>query len=265
MTEHADSVAFLAHRLGEIDSEVSISQYKLNKNCCQPEFCSDNMRHIFFEEVVHPLIAVPVANSIEMNHQSALITGSNMAGKTTFLRTIAINVVLAQAFGFCHARCAAIGRFKVISSIQVVDSMSNGDSHFYAELLRIKQLLDFDAGSVTPLYLIDEIFRGTNAGDRVALGSAVLRYIANKGTVFVTTHELALATIVGDAFRKFYFGDLVSGNNLTYDFQLKHGVWESRSAYSLAKSAGFSNEIVDAAYKIRFESVQNPEGIPKFE
>ncbi len=255
VAEHADSVAFLACRLGEIDSEIAISRYKLNNNCCQTDFSSDNPKRLFFEDVVHPLITAPVANCIDMDHQSALITGSNMAGKTTLLRTIAINVVLAQAFGFCHARRCAMSRFKLMSSIQVVDSMSNGDSLFYAELLRIKQLLDFDAENITPLYLIDEIFRGTNAGDRVALGSAVLRRLANKGPVFVTTHELALAKVIGDDFNKFYFGELISNDILHYDFKLKHGVWESRSAYALAKSAGFSDEIVDAAYKLRFKSV----------
>ena len=252
---YADTVAFLARRLGEIDSETAISQYKLNKIYCQPDFCSNSRRYICFEDVVHPLIAVPVANSVEINGQSGLITGSNMAGKTTFLRTIALNVVLAQAFGFCHARCATISRFKVISSIQIVDSISSGDSLFYAELLRIKQLLDLDAESVPPLYLIDEIFRGTNAGDRVALGVAVLRRLASVGTVLVTTHELNLAHVIGNAFLNFYFSELISNNELCYDFQLKHGVWESRAAYTLAKLVGFSDEIVDAAYKLRFESV----------
>src|SRR5699024_3847742 len=135
-------------------------------------------------------------NSIRLQHRSALVTGSNMAGKTTFIKMLGTNVVLARTFGFCLAARAIIPRVRVLASIQGSHSVASGKSHYFAEVERINAFFDSGSDGYRSLLVIDKLFSGTNTTERVAIARSVLESLARESIVLATTHDVELQTVL---------------------------------------------------------------------
>ena len=195
----------------------------------------------------HPLLkpADCVRNDVELGEKTklVLISGSNMAGKSTFLRTVGINIVLAQAGAPVCAEKLKLSRLSIGCSIQIEDNMSKGISHFYAEILRLKKLVDLASESKLPvIFFFDEILHGTNSSDRCNGASAVIKNLVKTGAVgFVTTHDLSLAAIVddleGEAVNA-HFEDQFENGKMTFDYKMKEGVVTRGNALQLMRSLG---------------------------
>lgn len=196
----------------------------------------------------HPLIAKDkvVANDIRITDEKdslILISGSNMAGKSTFLRSIGVNVVLANAGAPCAADSISLCQFSLACSIRIDDSLKDGISHFYAEVLRLKQIHDLVKSSEKPvLFFFDEILHGTNSHDRLVGAGAVIKTLVRDGGLgLVTTHDLALTEIAEDLpekARKICFVDHIEDDKMRFDYKIHEGVASRGNAVRLMQLQG---------------------------
>jgi ABC-type multidrug transport system fused ATPase/permease subunit len=236
----------------EVDALVSLSNFAyLNPEYHFPQITAiaDQQSESLFEvrDLGHPLIHSDnkVTNhfTIPQSGQVMLITGSNMSGKSTFLRTLGINLVLAYAGAPVNATVMNVGLMRLFSCIQVSDSLADGFSYFYAEVRRLKLLLDLLAKDeeLPVFYLIDEIFRGTNNHERRIGSQSYLRALVKAwGSGVISTHDLELAKL-SDAYSNilnFHFRDNVRDGKMIFDYQLRPGPSPSTNALKIMKNEG---------------------------
>jgi hypothetical protein len=200
-------------------------------------------------DAFHPLLADPVANSIALRAQSALVVGTNMAGKTTFIKMVGTNIILGRTLGVCFAAAAAVPRSKVMASIRVEHSVESGKSHFLAELERILSFVQAAERDGQAVFLIDELFRGTNTPERVAAGKAVLESLGAHTQVLVTTHDVELQHLLGPSFLTFHF---VENPELpeVFDYRVHPGIATSKNAIKLLEKVGFPPAIIREARRL---------------
>jgi hypothetical protein len=198
------------------------------------------------EQLGHPLMpdARFVRNDVLLagDLQVLVVSGSNMSGKSTLLRTVGVNAVMAFAGAPVRARRLAISPLAVGASIRVLDSLQGGVSRFYAEIMRLRQLVDLTAGDVPLLFLLDEFLHGTNSHDRKIGAEAIVRGLVERNAVgLVTTHDLALAHIA-DALApraaNVHFEDHLEGGKMTFDYRMRPGVVNKSNALELMRSIG---------------------------
>ncbi len=237
-------------RYYEIEALNSLANIAaLNPQFCFPEFHDESSNsHLFSTESLgHPLLSDEQRKtndfSFENRGQVGIITGSNMSGKSTLLRTLGINYVLAFAGGpVCADRFQTIP-VRIFTCIQIMDSVNDGISYFYAEVKRLKELLDkLKEDDETPLfYLIDEIFRGTNNRERLIGSRAYVReLIKNNGVGLIATHDLELVELAQtySTIQNYHFKEEVSDNKMTFDYLLRQGPCPTTNALKIMKIEG---------------------------
>ncbi|HEX2463475.1 MAG TPA: DNA mismatch repair protein MutS [Thermoanaerobaculia bacterium] len=179
---------------------------------------------------------------LEAANRVLVVSGSNMSGKSTFLRTAGVNVVLALAGAPVRARGMRLSRLRVGASIQVHDSLAEGQSRFYAEILRLRQILGLAKEGQPVLFLLDEILHGTNSHDRRIGAEAVIRSLLRYRTIgLVTTHDLALARIAEDPevpAENVHFEDDIVDGKMVFDYRLRPGVVRKSNALALMREVG---------------------------
>jgi len=196
--------------------------------------------------VGHPLIAEArcVRNDLALGdaRRALIVSGSNMSGKSTMLRAVGLNVVLALAGAPVRATRFRVSPLAIGASIRVADSLLDGRSHFQAEVLRLKQITDVARGPLPLLFLLDEILHGTNSHDRCIGSEAVLFHLLEQGAIgLVTTHDLALASMVERAPRpveNVHFEDHVEDGAMRFDYRMRAGVVQKSNALALMRAAG---------------------------
>ena len=193
----------------------------------------------------HPLIKAKerVSNDVELPGPGTilLITGSNMSGKSTLLRTVGINLILAYAGAPVCAKELSCSLMNVYTSIHINDNLEKNISTFYAELQRIKLIVDAARSGESIICLIDEIFKGTNSKDRILGAKAVIKSLNQLAAIgLVSTHDLELSRLEKDSpqIRNYHFTDKISGRVITFDYRLKTGVSKSTNAIALMKIIG---------------------------
>ena len=235
--------------VGELDVLLALGTYAF-------EHASDPFPTIRDDTVVfdaeglgHPLIpeARLIRNDVRFGNKLRLlvVSGSNMSGKSTFLRAVGINTVLAFAGAPVRARRLDVSPFAVAASIRIVDSLQDGVSHFYAEILRLRQVLELTSGDTPVLFLLDEILHGTNSHDRRIGAEAVVRGLVERGAIgFITTHDLALSKMA-DAMNKMnwaatnvHFEDQIVDGKIQFDYIMRKGVVTKSNALDLMRSVG---------------------------
>jgi hypothetical protein len=199
------------------------------------------------EELGHPLIpaASAVRNDVRLGGDAArlvILSGSNMSGKSTFLRTVGVNVVLALAGAPVTARRLRVSSVVLGATLHVEDSLQAGHSRFYAEILRIRAIVDAARGPVPLLFLLDEILHGTNSYDRRIGAEGIVRALVGLGAIgMVTTHDLALtelAATLGGAAVNMHFEDRLENGRMVFDYRLRSGVVEHSNALALMRAIG---------------------------
>jgi hypothetical protein len=198
------------------------------------------------DQMGHPLISETnrIHNDFEINHQSGikLITGSNMAGKSTFLRTVGINLVLALSGSVVCAQTFLCSTKSIYTSMRTVDDLDQNVSSFYAELSRIKLILEAIKDKKDIFFLMDEILKGTNSRDRHAGSEALIKQLINlEGTGLIATHDLALTRLEEETHGKienWYFDVVMKGDQLMFDYKIKRGICQSFNATALMKKMG---------------------------
>ena len=235
--------------VGELDALLALASYGFeNPDDVFPETKGPPMDDALFEAegLGHPLIPLDrvVRNDVKLggNLRVLIVSGSNMSGKSTLLRAVGVNAVLALAGAPVRARSLTLSRLRVGASIRVEDSLEEGISHFYAEILRLRQVMELTGGEIPVLFLLDEILHGTNSHDRRIGAEAVVRGLVEKGAIgLITTHDLALArlseTMPGRA-ANVHFEDHIEDGKIHFDYRMRDGVVKKSNALELMRGIG---------------------------
>lgn len=244
--KHISELKELYITIGEIDALLSAASYRQGlASYSYPEFKKE-AKYFSAQDLAHPLIKDAVSNSVTMNEKGIILTGSNMSGKSTFLRTIGVNAVLAQSLYTVTAKQYNSSFFKVMTSISPEDNIMGGKSYYFREAEALLRIIDEGGDDFPLLCIIDEIFRGTNPIERVNASVEILSYLEkNNALPVVATHDLELTDMLKEKYDLYYFTENMEEEGLVFDYKLKNGVCRTRNAVKLLKYLEYPEEIIE--------------------
>lgn len=238
------SVAGWIKAVSDMEELMSFAVLARTREVSYPQVGDNERVHVDARNMRHPLIKpdVVVENDACFKGGATIITGSNMSGKTTFLRTLGINLVLAYAGAPVCAAYMEADIMKIFTSMRVTDDVSNGISTFYAEILRIKTMVEYKKKDKPMLCLIDEIFKGTNSADRIVGATQVIRKLSGaRSMTLVSTHDFELCDLKGDdgvPAANYHFEEYYEGDQLKFDYKKKDGRCTTTNAMAILHMAG---------------------------
>ncbi len=244
--DHGRAVSAWLEAIGDLEALISLSAYSHEHPADPFPELSDGDASFVGVALGHPLLpqATCVRNDVTIDGPTRvlLISGSNMSGKSTLLRTVGINTVLAMAGAPVRARRLRLSRLQIGANIRINDSLHKGSSRFYAEITRLRQLHELALHEPALLFLLDEVLQGTNSRDRLIGAQGVIRALIERGAIgVVTTHDLALTAIdVGglERVRNLHFQDELVDGRMQFDFKLHEGVVTKSNGIELMRSIG---------------------------
>jgi len=242
---HGHALPSWLDAIGQMEALLSFGGYSFEHPADTfPEFAEGPAR-FDARQLAHPLLpaATSVRNQVELSQSQRLllVSGSNMSGKSTLLRAVGVNTVLAMAGAPVRAEHLALTPLQVGASIRVNDSLQEGSSRFYAEITRLRQIFDLAAKNPPLLFLLDELLQGTNSKDRRIGAEGVLRALLQRGAVgFISTHDLALTEMgsLGALLHNVHFQDDFEQGQIKFDYQLREGVVSKSNGLELMRSIG---------------------------
>jgi hypothetical protein len=245
--------------IGDIDAAVGVASFRAGTDgWIKPRFNQPDAP-VRLADIRHPLVAEAVANSIRLRPpQGVLVTGSNMSGKSTFLRTVGVSAVLAQTIHTCLATLYEAPVWNVRSCIGRADDLLAGKSYYLVEVEALLALVRASGGPgpAPHLFLLDELFRGTNAVERIAAGAAVLRELTVNDSgfkphiVLAATHDGELVELMRDTYAAVHFGDATGPEGLVFDHRLLPGPATTRNAITLLHLQGAPDSLVSHALSL---------------
>lgn len=233
--------------MGEVESLLSLAVIgQVKEKYTFPKIIESNKPVFEFTHLSHPLIEEEksIGNSVRLEEETCIITGSNMSGKTTFLRSIGVNLALAYAGAPVLASTFEASYMEVFTSMRIEDRVDEGISTFYAEMLRIKEMITCSEKHLPMLALIDEIFKGTNSADRILGATETIKKLGKPWTnVMVTTHDFELCQLAEqkDQHRttvNYHFEEYYEHNQIRFDYKLKKGRCQTTNAKYLLRMVG---------------------------
>ena len=253
-----DIIDELYENIGRLEACISIASFrKMLPYYCKPEFVDDKKSRIGFEEIYHPSIENAVVNDLNEG-RSVLITGSNASGKSTFLKTVAINAILAQTINTCTASGYCGNFFEIYSSMALRDDLESNESYYIVEIKSLKRILDNMSEDKHILCFVDEVLRGTNTVERIAASSRILKNLAENNVMcFAATHDIELTHILEDYYSNYHFEEELEDNNITFNYKLFKGRATSRNAIKLLSVIGYSDVIISDAEKAAADFLNN--------
>jgi hypothetical protein len=243
---HGGALRLWMEVIGQMEALLALAGYSYEHPTDPfPEF-TDGLASFEAEQLGHPLVpnVLCVRNDVSINGEARvlLVSGSNMSGKSTLLRAVGMNTVLAMAGAPVRARGLRLTPLQVGASIRVNDSLQEGSSRFYAEITRLRQIFDFAGGDPPLLFLLDELLQGTNSKDRRIGAEGIVRALVNRGAIgLVSTHDLALTDIGGAVeghLHNVHFQDELENGKMTFDYKLRDGVVTKSNGLELMRSIG---------------------------
>ncbi len=237
--KYAKTIRSTVTNVGDLESYLSLSTINLVRSDVVLPKVSDEFK---FKNLKHPLISLDkvIGNDFVFNNTN-IITGSNMSGKTTFMRSIGVNYLLFKAGGYVVAEEFEASTYKLFTSMKVSDDVSDGISTFYAEILRVKAIIEYAKTGNNMLVLIDEIFKGTNTKDRLEGAEAVVKHLRREGIKsIITTHDMELCAV--DGVFNYHFLEHYIDDKICFDYKIHDGVSTTRNAIYLLKLAGIIEE-----------------------
>lgn len=244
MQAHAGAIRTVFEAVGYVDGALAVASFRSRHVHCAPIF-TPGASGLHLMGAYNPLVPGCVPNDLAVAAESVLLTGSNMSGKTTFMRTIGLNTLLAQTIATCPATAYASPFRRVVSSINLADNLPEGKSYYFAEA---ETVLGFvRAAEQEPaqyLFILDELFKGTNTVERIAATRAVLAYLQNRSLVVASTHDGELGALLAPAFREYHFSETVTDEAWFFDYCLKPGPLTTRNGIRLLARAGYPAAIV---------------------
>jgi hypothetical protein len=242
---HQQALQSLFLAVGDLDALQAAASYRASLDYyCEPEFTKKKQLHL--EGAYHPLLLEPVPNSITVQDQGILITGSNMSGKSTFLRTVGVNALLAQTIATCPARVYRGCPVQLKTSIGRADNVVEGKSYYLEEALSVLRIIKAVNNDWVTLAIFDELYRGTNSEERIFAARQVLEYLVQRNVlVLAATHDLELTELLQETYDSWHFSEKVGELGLEFDYKLKKGPALTRNAIALLRHLGYPQEITD--------------------
>lgn len=280
MTEcREEEIDRLNTALGYLETMIAIGSYrtflKQREGYCIPEFISQDVISSeggerqetktaasairqAAEESYHPMLKKPVKNSYKLRGPM-LVTGSNASGKSTFLKTMALNQLFAQTIHTVCAKQFQTCFYRIYSSMSLTDDLSGGDSYFMVEIKAMKRIMERGAEAGLPvLCFIDEVLRGTNTVERIAASSQILKSLAGQGIICVAaTHDIEMTMLLEPWYENYHFTETVDGEDVTFSYRLLHGRADSRNAIRLLQVMGYDSGIVEDAERMAQEFIKS--------
>ena len=235
--------------VGFLDSMIAAASYRdMLDYYCIPRLSQDKGHpNLSVIEVYHPLIKKPVANSITEDG-CTLLTGSNASGKSTFIKSLAINQILSQTIYTSLSKEFKASYFTIYSSMALKDNILSNESYFIVEIKSLKRILDKAKGKYPILCFVDEVLRGTNTLERIAASSRILASLKNENALcFAATHDIELTYILEKQYSNYHFRERIEGNQVLFDYKLYKGRAVSKNAIKLLKLLGYSRNIISNA------------------
>ena len=250
MSNKQMDVMVLLDFVGEIDSNISILSYRESvSKWCRPKFVQ---KGLVVKGIMHPLIVHPVKNDFELSDR-AIITGSNASGKSTFMKAIAINCILAQAVHTCIAEDMVLQPMQIVTCMALRDDILTGESYYFREAKYLKRMLDLIVKETSVLIVIDEILKGTNTNERIAASKAILEYISNlQCLALVATHDNELTE--NSAYNEYYFSSRIQEKDIVFDYKIHRGISRKSNAIALLSYLGYPDNIVEKAKVNMYEN-----------
>ena len=250
-SKHVDEFEAIFEIVGFLDCMIAAASYrKLHED----EFSIPVLNtgsYIHAMALAHPLLNDPVTNDLS-TEKPVLLTGSNASGKSTFLKTVALNAIMAQSIHTVLAESYDSGMFRVMTSMALRDDIESGESYYIVEIKSLKRIIDAageNSENTAPvLCFIDEVLRGTNTVERIAASTQILRGLGGSNALcLAATHDIELTQLLEDTFENYHFEEQILDNEIIFDYKLKKGRATSRNAISLLKIMGYSSETVNSA------------------
>ena len=269
---HVEVVDGMLKVTGYVETAIAVGAFRrsLQNGFCVPEFTRETedlpgekkltgklqkgivqapvMDGIRMTEGYHPLLETPVKNSISAK-KGVLLTGSNASGKSTFLKTVAINAILAQTIHTCAAESYKTPFFYVYSSMALRDDLAGGESYYIVEIKALKRILDAAGSGKKPvLCFVDEVLRGTNTVERIAASTQILKSLSGSGILcFAATHDIELTELLSGEFENYHFEEDVRDGDVYFNYRLQAGKATTRNAIRLLELIGYDSEIIERA------------------
>lgn len=252
--QDSKEIETLFNYVGEIDSALSIASYRDGlTQYCQPQLTLPT-KQIHTEELRHPLLPDCIPNNIFIDKKGILITGSNMSGKTTFLRSMALNVIFAQTIYTCLAKEFVLPPLKIYSTISLADDIMLGKSLYMEEVHTLQTLLTETDKPEQCLFILDELFKGTNTIERIAANKSVLSYLNRaKNIVLVSSHDIELIEYLKDEYDLYHFAENIVDEKIFFDHKIKLGPFTTRNAIKILEINNYPLEVIAEAYKLSSE------------
>ena len=247
LEKHRESVWEMLLAVGEADMAISIASYRESLPVwCVPEIFSYG--RIEYKGVYNPLLDTPVCNDFSLE-SNCMITGSNASGKSTFMKAVAVNEILAFSIHTCSAKRAVIPRMEVYTSMAVRDDLLAGESYFVREVKSLRRIVRRMGRAGKALIVIDEILRGTNTRERIAASAAILKYLKERDCVVIAaSHDTELARILkGQGYQTYYFCEKETEGSIEFDYKIHDGICMQTNAIKLLEYFAFPQEILKDA------------------
>ena len=244
---------------GRAECYIAISSYRasLHQGWCVPCFETNGRMgtcgHLELKGLYHPLLEEAVKNDICVE-QGVLLTGSNASGKSTFLKAVAVNALLAQTINTCAADFYQGDRYQIMTSMALRDDLEGGESYYIVEIKSLKRILDVarqheeDPGTNPVLCFVDEVLRGTNTVERIAASTKILQSLHRPGVLcFAATHDIELTELLAECYDNYHFEEEIEEGDILFNYVLRTGKAVSRNAIRLLGIIGYEEAIIEEA------------------
>lgn len=239
----------LYKRVGEIDVAITIVSFRKSLSLfCTPTFHKEHK--LKMEQIYHPLIDEPVCNTVTID-KSCIITGSNASGKSTYIKAVAINIILAQSIHTCMAKQMVLPYARIITSMAVRDDLMAGESYYIKEIKYLNRIITNLSEERLVICAIDEILRGTNTEERIAASASILRFLHKKNCIaIVASHDIELTKILDEMYDNYHFREQMQDKDIAFDYKIYKGASNSKNAIKLLEYIGFPDEVIAEARNI---------------
>jgi DNA mismatch repair ATPase MutS len=246
--KNKDALNLMYENIGILDSMIAAASFRTMLDYYSvPVLKKGGTPFMEATELYHPMIEEPVTNSIQVD-KCVLITGSNASGKSTFIKTLAINAILSQTIYTSASRTYSGSYFQIASSMALQDNIFSKESYYIVEIKSLKRILDLINDDTPTLCFVDEVLRGTNTLERIAASSQILMNFAKSNAVcFAATHDVELTHILENYYTNYHFQEQIVEDNVLFDYKLLKGRAISKNAIKLLGVMGYSKEIIESA------------------
>ena len=246
---HQKEAQEVINLLGELEVAISLLRHKRDVDLvCHPSFKQEV--GIKGKGVYHPLLTDPVANDVRFE-KNMVISGDNASGKSTYLKMVAINCILAQGLGFAYGESFELPYGHVMTSMDVSDDIEVGDSYFITESKTILRMIENLKKPGFHYFFIDELFKGTNTIERIGAGLGIVRWLSGRNCLYmISSHDIELVVASGAVNDNYHFDSRYVDGKIVFDYHIKQGAAVTKNAVNTLKSLHFPSEITLTAQEL---------------